>query len=102
MDCDGIEITLHGHQVCIPRYWQTVEVIAGPGPDPGPPGPDDYRKAFADVGLLANIADGLSRINNEHVRLTLREAVRDGFSAIDLPKGVKVGAGVLAGLTPRR
>lgn len=94
MDCDGIEITLNGHSVCLPRYWQKIELPPRkPDPDPGP-----FRDAFNDVAILATIAQGLAQISNDRVRATLRDAVQDGFRTVDLPKGMKVGRGVMAGL----
>ena len=91
--CDGILIQLpDGDSLCIPIYYEE-RLWKVPPDDPDPRG-----KLIFDINTLAEIAQGVSLIQDVQVRRQLTQAVQETFGALSkqLPESVSVGEELFA------
>ena len=68
MACYGIEVSLNGHEYCIPIY----EVAAHRAP---PPNGDPLSNIVRDLGILRTINTAATHIADRRVRDSLTQAV---------------------------
>lgn len=87
MACYGIEVSINGHQHCIPIYEVAVNTLPPPNGDP-------MTNIVRDLGILKTINSAASHIADRRARDALSQAVQAAAKSFSLPQGVKLGGGL--------
>jgi hypothetical protein len=87
MACYGIEVSINGHEHCIPIYEVVVDRIPPPNGDP-------MFNIVRDLAILKTINTAASHVADRRARDALTQAVQAAAKSFDLPQGVKLGGGL--------